>query len=254
MAMPAICVLAMVPISLVWSSSPAALWAGVQHQMFAPALWLSLWTSTLTTLLALVFGCPLAWWLARRAGPTTRHVVRVLVDLPILLPPSVVGLALLLAYGRLGLLGSILERVGVHFAFASSAVVMAQFVVAAPLLIQSATAAFSRIDPDALLVARSLGCTRLQAWRQVALPMALPGVLTGSLLCWARAMGEFGATLLFAGNLQGTTQTMPLAIYTAMNTDVRLAVALAIVLGVMALFAMTVLRLFVMRWGYHAQS
>jgi molybdate transport system permease protein len=170
-------------------------------------------------------------------------VVEAVVDLPIVLPPAVVGIALLETFGRSGLVGPVLVALGIQIPFTTLAVVLAQVVVSAPFYVQAAAAAFRRVDADLLIVARTLGQTQRGAFLRVAVPIALPGLIGGAALAWARALGEFGATLLFAGNLPGTTQTMPLAIYAALESDVRVAVALSLVLAAVAVFLLLALRL-----------
>jgi molybdate transport system permease protein len=154
----------------------------------------------------------------------------------------VVGIALLHTFGRSGLFGSELAMLGIQIPFTTAAVVLAQVVVSAPFYVQAATAAFGRVDGDLLIVARTLGQSPAGAFFRVALPLALPGLIGGAALSWARALGEFGATLLFAGNLSGTTQTMPLAIYTALESDIRVALALALVLAGVSVVLLVSLR------------
>lgn len=230
LALPLLLLLALPVLALALGSSPAALWAGLSHPAFAPALALSARTSVLSLLFVVAFGTPLAWWLA-----TTRHrarrVVELLTDLPIVLPPAVVGIALLRAFGRRGLLGETLASLGLEVAFRPAAVVLAQALVASPFYVAAAAAAFRGVDADLMLVARTLGASKRRALLRVVLPLAAPGLLGGAALAWARALGEFGATLLFAGNRPGLTQTMPLAIYATLESDVHLALALALVLA-----------------------
>lgn len=217
-------------VVLALSSSPAGLRAGVASPFFVPALGLSLWTSAVSVVLVVLAGTPVAWWLAvSRGGPAS--LVGVLVQLPIVMPPAVVGVALLQTFGRRGVFGPLLEGIGVTLPFTSGAVVVAQVVVSAPFFIQAAANAFREVDPEALRVARTLGAKPRTAWLRVALPTALPGLVVGTSLAWARALGEFGATLLFAGNLTGRTQTLPLAILSALEADVGLAVVLSLVLA-----------------------
>lgn len=228
--------------ALVLSSSPTDLRVGVSDPLFAPALWLSARTTLVSLGIILGTGTPLAWWLAV-APAQRRRAVEVLIDLPIVIPPAVMGIALLQAFGRSGLFGAQLKALDIQVPFTGAAVVLAQVVVSAPFYIQSATAAFRRVDEDLLIVARTLGRSPTGAFFSVALPLALPGIVAGGALAWARALGEFGATLLFAGNLPGTTQTMPLAIYTALESDVRVAVALSMALagaGAVLLFSLRV--------------
>jgi molybdate transport system permease protein len=241
-AAPILVLLVLPLVALLVASSPADLAAGTRSPLFGPALWLSARTTTLSLLLVLVAGTPLAWWLATGSGRSSR-LVEGIVDLPIVVPPAVVGIALLETFGRRGLLGPSLGALGIQIPFTTVAVVLAQVVVSAPFYVQAAAAAFRRVDADLLIVARTLGQSSRGAFLRVAVPIALPGLIGGAALAWARALGEFGATLLFAGNLPGTTQTMPLAIYMALESDVRVAVALSLVLAAVSVFLLFALRL-----------
>jgi molybdate transport system permease protein len=216
--------------ALALSSSVSDMSAGLRHPMFAPALLLSLRTTFTSLLLTLVMGTPLAWWLATSRSRLAR-VTEVCVELPIVVPPAVIGVALLQTFGRQGLFGPALAAAGIQLPFTSHAVVLAQLVVSSPFFIQAAANAFRKVDPDTLVVARTLGASPTVAFFRVALPIAAPGLLIGASLAWARALGEFGATLLFAGNMRGSTQTMPLAIFSALESEVRLAVVFALVLA-----------------------
>ncbi len=228
-ALPMLVLLALPIVALGWASSPTDIAAGARHPIFLPALWLSARTTLVTVAIIVLAGTPVAWWLATRPGRASR-TVELLVDLPIVVPPAVMGIALLETFGRNGFLGPALATLGMRIPFTTSAVILAQIVVAAPFYIQGAAAAFRRIDPELILVARSLGESATGAFRRIVLPLALPGMIAGAALAWARALGEFGATLFFAGNFTSVTQTMPLAIYTALETDTRLAIALAVAL------------------------
>jgi molybdate transport system permease protein len=240
-AAPILVLLVLPLVALFVASSPADLAAGTRSPLFGPALWLSARTTAISLVLVLAAGTPLAWWLAAGSGRANR-VVEAIVDLPIVVPPAVVGIALLETFGRRGLFGPTLGALGIQIPFTTLAVILAQVVVAAPFYVQAAAAAFRRVDGDLLIVARTLGQSSRGAFLRVAVPIALPGLIGGAALAWARALGEFGATLLFAGNLPGTTQTMPLAIYMALESDVRVAVALSLVLA-----AVSVLLLFALR-------
>lgn len=195
----------------------------------APAVWLTLRTSLTALALIVVSGTPLAWWLATSRG-SLPQVVGALVDLPVVVPPAVLGVGLLLALGPQAPLGAALASVGLALPFTEPAVVVAQVVVAAPFYIQAAASAFRRVDPDLLIVAHTLGASPPEAFLRVALPLAAPGLVAGASLAWARAVGEFGATLLFAGNLPGVTQTLPLAVLSAMEGRLEVALALSLVL------------------------
>ncbi|MFT7518004.1 MAG: molybdate transport system permease protein [Kiritimatiellia bacterium] len=229
-------------IGLTVSTSPAeilrALWLPSTHV----ALWLSAWTTTAALLIVVALGTPLAWWLSRSRGPLAQ-AAEVVVELPVVLPPAVLGIALLETFGRQGLLGSALESIGVGLPFTPAAVVLAQVLVAAPLYVLTASAAFRTVDDDLLLVARTLGVGPVRAWATIALPMAFAGLLSGAALAWARALGEFGATLMFAGNLPGTTQTLTLAIFQAMDHDLGQARAISLILVAVAVVLLLCLRL-----------
>jgi len=227
-------------LALVLSTPPGDLVEGLRHPLALAALRLSLFTTTTSLALTVLLGTPLAWWMARHPGPAER-IASTLVQLPIVVPPAVSGLALLLAFGRRGLLGPLLDRAGWALPFTTAAVVLAELFVSAPFYVQSAVAAFRRLDEDLLWTARSLGAGPARRFFRVALPLSLPGVGTGAALSWARALGEFGATLMFAGNLQGRTQTLPLAIYSALETDLRPAKALSVLLVAVALAVLLVL-------------
>ena len=242
LALPMLGLLLLPLLALVSASSPHDITAGLDHELFTPALWLSAKTTSLSLGVIILFGTPLGWWLAKAESKKIK-IVELLVDLPIVLPPAVVGIALLHTFGRRGVFGDVLATLGLQIPFSVIAVVIAQVVVAAPFYIQASAAAFRRVDPDLLLVAQTLGSTPVNVFRKVALPIALPGIISGAALSWARALGEFGATLLFAGNLAGETQTMPLAIYSALESDVRAAVAIALVLAAVALVLLLGLRL-----------
>lgn len=227
--------------ALALSTSPSEILDGVAHPLFLPALALSLRTTLVSLACTLLLGTPLAWWLAS-SGSRAARVADVLVDLPIVIPPAVVGVALLATFGRQGLLGPFLEPVGLSIPFTEVAVVLAQVVVSAPFYVQAAANAFRKVDADTIIVARTLGATPAGAFLRVALPIARPGLVVGASLAWARALGEFGATLLFAGNLTGRTQTMPLAIFSALEADVRLAVVFSLVLAAVGTLLLIALR------------
>ena len=247
LAIPALCLLFIPIAALALASSPEDLSGALTHPLVGPALWLSLKTSLVSLGIVILLGTPLAWALARSSG---RRVATVdaLIDLPIVLPPAVIGIALLETFGRQGLFGGMLSAWGVQVPFTTFAVVLAQVTVSLPFYIKASSLAFRRLDDDMLLVARTLGRPPRQVFTRVALPIALPGLVTGAALAWARALGEFGATLLFAGSLPGTTQTMPLAIYTALESDVDVARALALILASLSVLLLVGLRLTPTLW------
>jgi molybdate transport system permease protein len=222
LVLPLIGLLARTP----WSELPARLAApGV-----VDALRLSLGAATAATAVSVALGVPLAWLLARRAFPG-RRLVRALVTLPLVLPPVVGGVALLLVFGRRGLLGGWLESAfGVTVPFTMTAVVLAETFVAMPFLVISVEGALRAADARYEEAAATLGASPWTTFRRVTLPLVAPGVAAGAVLCWARALGEFGATITFAGNFPGRTQTMPLAVYLALESDPAAAIVLSLLL------------------------
>jgi molybdate transport system permease protein len=219
-----------------WGEAPADL-ASADSLL---ALRLSLITSFSATALAVLFGVPLAWVLARFAFPG-RNLLRALVTLPMVLPPVVGGVALLLAFGRRGLLGPALATVGIHLPFTTAGAVLAETLVAMPFLVITVEAGLRSLDSRYEEAARTLGAGRWYLFRRVTLPLLAPSLFAGAVLCWARALGEFGATITFAGNFPGTTQTLPLAVYQQLESSrpeaaimlslVLLAVSLAVLVG-----------------------
>jgi molybdate transport system permease protein len=209
-------------------------WSTLASRLAAPgvldALRLSLLTATCATGLSVALGVPLAWLLARTTFPG-RRFVRALVTVPLVLPPVVGGVALLLAFGRRGLVGSWLYHAfGVSLPFTTAGVVVAEAFVAMPFLVIAVEGALRGADPRYEEAAATLGASRWTTFRRVTLPMIAPGAAAGATLCWARALGEFGATIAFAGNFPGRTQTMPLAVYLALETDPAAAIVLSLLL------------------------
>lgn len=206
------------------------------------ALRLSLETTTVATLLCLLLGVPLAWLLAR-VRFRGRGAVRSLVTLPLVLPPVVGGFALLLAFGQDGVLGAWLDTTfGVTLPFTSAAVVMAQTFVALPFTVISVEGAFRASDERYDDAAATLGASRWVTFRSVTLPLALPGVVSGAVLSWARALGEFGATITFAGNFPGTTRTMPIEVYIALQQSPQAAIAVSLILIAISVAVLAILR------------
>lgn len=233
LALPALLGLAFLILPLVGLLVRAP-WSGLSEQLTSTAVWdalrLSLISATAATAVSLVLGVPLAWLLARTELPG-RRVVRALVTLPLVLPPVVGGVALLLVLGRRGIVGSWLDSAfGITLPFTTAGVVIAEAFVAMPFLVISVEGALRAADPRFEEAAATLGASRLTAFRRVTLPMIAPGIGAGAVLAWARALGEFGATITFAGNFPGRTQTMPLAVYLAMESDPQAAIALSLVL------------------------
>jgi molybdate transport system permease protein len=208
---------------------PAELTARLDTDMALPALRLSLQTSLISLVLILLLGTPLAYWIAQRQR-RGQHLLVVLLQLPIVTPSAVAGVGLLLVFGRAGLLGDALSLFGLQIPFSTAAVVFAQTFVAAPFYMLAARQAFEAVDDDLIAASRTLGAGELETFRRVVVPLALPGLVAGAALSLARALGEFGATIVFAGNLTGRTQTLPLAVYTALQSDLDAAVAIAALL------------------------
>ncbi|EDM75500.1 putative ABC transporter permease protein [Plesiocystis pacifica SIR-1] len=205
------------------------------------ALLLSLLVSTAATALAFVLGFPLAWVLARLDFPG-RRLVRAAVTLPMVLPPVVAGVALLSVFGRRGVLGPALSAMGIELAFTPAAAVLAATFVAAPFLIVTLEAALEAMDPRLEQAAATLGASEWRILWTVTLPTIRPAVLAGLALSWARALGEFGATITFAGNVSGRTQTLPLAVYETLQSDFEGALQLSVVLLVVSLSVLVGLR------------
>lgn len=216
-------------LALLLRISPGQVWANLSEPVVYRAILLSLKTSTLAAGLTVLMGTPLAYLLARRTFPFKR-ALETLVDLPMVLPPAVAGVALLVAFGRRGLLGSALGGLGLDIAFTQVAVVLAQMFVAAPLFVRAAALGFASVAPELEDAARLDGASSWQTFRYVTLPLARGGLLSGAVLTWARALGEFGATIIFAGNFPGRTQTMPLAIYIGFELDLSVALTLSVIL------------------------
>lgn len=205
------------------------LWATLQQPLVTQALQLSLVTSLSSLGLTILFGTPVAYALARRQF-RGMGLLETLIDMPTVLPPTVAGVALLMTFGRQGLLGQWLDLVGIRVSFTTVAVMLAQCFVCAPFYIRSAQAGFQGVDRELERVAHTLGYSALRTFLRVTVPLAFPALLSGCVMAWARALGEFGATIMFAGNLMGRTQTMPLAIYIAMESDLTAALVLSALL------------------------
>lgn len=245
LAVPAVLALGFLGIPLA-SIVAAAPWASLPQVLTTTstvqALRLSLVTSATSAALCLALGVPLGWIFARARFPG-RDVVRTIVVLPLVLPPVVGGVALLLAFGRDGLIGQPLYNTfGLTIPFTSTAVVMAQTFVALPFAVMSVEAALRTGDPRYDDVAATLGASRWLTFRRITLPLAMPGILSAMVLCWARALGEFGATITFAGSYPGTTRTLPIEIYLQMQGRPDAAIALSLVLVVVSVLILVTLR------------
>jgi len=221
-------------------------WSTLGQRLTEPgaltALRLSVITASITTAACLVLGVPVAFVLARTRFPGQR-LVRALVTLPLVLPPVVGGVALFTAFGRRGVIGMWLDRwFGIQLPFTTTAVVMAQTFVALPFLVIAVEGALRGADTRFEEAAATLGASRWTAFRRITLPLVAPGVAAGSVLCWARALGEFGATITFAGNLPGTTQTMPIQVYLTLQNDPDGAILLSLILVTVCIIVLVSLR------------
>jgi molybdate transport system permease protein len=228
-------------LALIWRSANIRIFPFAFSESAINALKLSLITSTASILISILTGTPLAYIQAHWAF-RGKAILDVLVDLPIVLPPSVAGIALLMAFGREGLFGDWLNLLGISIPFTTLAVVMAQVFVSAPFLVRSARIGFSAIDPQLDEAAKVEGASNWHVFQHIMLPIASRALLTGVILSWTRALGEFGATLLFAGNLEGKTQTMPLAIYIGFEQGMSIALVLSGVLLAVSFVLLVLLR------------
>jgi len=214
-------------------SSPGELVAALDDPGVLDALWLSLRTTLIALAIIVLVGTPAAYALATRSF-RGKAIVTTLVELPLVLPPAVAGIGLLAALGPAGIVGGAIEDAGVRLALETAGVVVALTFVAAPFFIRGAQVAFASVDRTWLEASRTLGASEARTFLRVAIPAAAPGMLAGLALAWGRAVGEFGATLIFAGSFRGRTQTAPLAIYERLGTDFTAALALAAVLVVVS--------------------
>jgi molybdate transport system permease protein len=234
-----------VPLAaLFWrAANSGELGNNITSSLVLDSLRLSAITSTVTLAVAIMVGTPLAYLLARREFPG-KMIVDLLLDLPIVLPPTVAGVALLVALGRRGVIGRHLDAAGVDIAFTTMAVVLAQLFVSAPFYIRTAKAGFESVQPVYEGVASTLGASPLRTFVRVTLPLAWPSLVAGAILCWARALSELGATLIFAGNMRGETQTMPLAIISSFESgqSIDVPIALSVILVAAAAVLLVLLR------------
>ena len=243
--LPSLALLALLALpiaALLWRAGMVGLFPYLTQPSVISALRLSLWTSALSVLITVVTGTPLAFVLAQRKF-TGKTWVELIVDLPIVLPPSVAGIALLIAFGREGVFGGWLTAMRISLPFTTAAVVVAQTFVSAPLFVRAARIGFAEINSELREAAYVEGSNEWQLFRYILVPIAGRAILSGAVLAWTRALGEFGATILFAGNLEGVTQTMPLAIYIGFEQSVNIAIALSVIL-----VSVTFVLLLAIRW------
>lgn len=240
-SIPMLLFFALPVILLVLRASPAELWENLQQPAVRQAIHISLRTTLISLVLTLVLGTPLAYVIGRRQFRFKR-LLDALIDLPAVLPPAVAGVALLIAFGRRGMLGGGLEALGLQIAFTQVAVILAQVFVSAPFYVRSAAVGFANLNEELEEAAQLDGASDLQIFRQIILPLSRVALVSGAMLAWARALGEFGATMIFAGNLPGQTQTMSTAIYLGFEVDLDIAITLSVLLLAISFLVMALVK------------
>lgn len=243
LAFPLIFLILLPILAIFLRLSPIDLLSSLQQDQAREAIRLSAVTSLATVVITLFFGTPVAYLLYRRRSKISR-VLDTIIDLPTVLPPAVAGVALLIAFGREGFIGRSLYATGISIPFTTIAVILAQTFIAAPLYIKSAALGFASVNCELKKAAALDGANRWQVFRYIMLPISWTSILSGSILTWARALGEFGATIIFAGNLAGRTQTMPLAIYIGFEVNLNVALSLSALLILFSFFVLITLKLF----------
>jgi molybdate transport system permease protein len=246
LALPMLLFFAIPVIMLFTRTSPSELLASLHMPQVQMAVLVSLRTTLVSLLVILLLGTPLAY-LMGRGKFRGKRLLDALIDLPTVLPPSVAGVALLLTFGQSSPLGGWLETLGLQVAFTQLAVVMAQVFIAAPFYVRSAALGFAAVDVEVEEAAQLDGANRWQLLQQVIMPLARSALLTGIMLSWARALGEFGATIIFAGNFPGRTQTMPTAIYLGFEVDVQIAITLSVILVLVSLVLLLLVKVGIAR-------
>lgn len=217
------------------------------------ALRLSLMTSTVTTVVVVIMGTPIAY-VSARFHYFGKELADSLIDLPVIMPPAVAGIALLMAFGRMGIVGQYMNAFGMSIAFTTLAVIIAQVFVSSPFYIRQARTSFEDVDLAFENAARTLGASRFYTFFIVIIPIAINGLISGAIMAFARSLGEFGATMMFAGNFQGRTQTMPLAIYTAMQGDLDVSLCIAIILVAISFVVIVLVKILTRRVYKNARN
>lgn len=242
-ALPLLLFLVLPVFALLTRSSLQQLISTALEPQVLSAIRISLKTTLISLLIIVLFGTPVAFILGRGEF-RGKKLIETIVDLPTVLPPSVAGVALLLALGRRGLVGGFLADLGLQIPFSQLAVILAQLFIAAPYFIRSAVIGFAAVDDEILEAGALDGASQMQLFRYIIMPVSQKSLITGAVMSWARALGEFGATIIFAGNFIGVTQTMPLAIYLGFETNLELAITLSVILVLISFVTLFIVRLF----------
>lgn len=243
--------LALPVVALFFRTTPELFISSLSDPVVQSALHLSLITSFISLGIVIIVGTPFAYVHCRNTYPG-KMVVDTLIDLPLVLPPAVAGLALLVLYGRVGFIGSYLNMFGITLAFTTLAVIMAQIFVASPFYLRQAKSLFEQLDPSYEQTARTLGASPLRILTTITIPLTASGLVSGAVMTFGRALGEFGATIMFAGNLPGVTQTMPLAVYVGMEGDFNVGLTISILLVLISFSIMIAMRFLASREAKHA--
>jgi|WetSurMetagenome_2_1015567.scaffolds.fasta_scaffold75692_3 molybdate transport system permease protein len=243
--------LALPVVALFFRTTPELFWVSLSDPLVISALRLSLFTTAISLAVVILVGTPFAYVHARTTYPG-KVVVDTLIDLPLVLPPAVAGFALLVLYGRMGLLGRYFNMLGISIAFTTLAVIMAQIFVASPFYLRQAKSLFEQFDQSYEHTARTLGASPLRTFLTVTIPLTATGLLSGAVMTFGRALGEFGATIMFAGNLPGVSQTMPLAVYVGMESNFNLGLTISILLVIISFVIMIAVRLITKKELPHA--
>jgi molybdate transport system permease protein len=234
--------LALPVVALFFRITPDLFFSSLSNPEVISALWLSFFTSFISLAIVILVGTPFAYVHCRNTYPG-KVIVDTLIDLPLVLPPAVAGVALLVLWGRVGILGRYFNMLGISIAFTTLAVIMAQIFVASPFYLRQAKSLFEQLDPSYEQVALTLGASPLRTFALVTLPLTAGGLVSGAVMTFGRALGEFGATIMFAGNLPGVTQTMPLAVYVGMEGNLSIGLTISILLVIISFVIMIAVRL-----------
>ena len=243
--------LALPVAALFFRTTPELFVSSLYNPSVTKALWLSLTTSVISLSLVILVGTPFAYVHSRHTYPG-KTIVDTLIDLPLVLPPAVAGMALLVLYGRVGLLGRYLNMFGITLAFTTLAVIMAQIFVASPFYLRQAKAIFEQLDPAYEQTARTLGASPYRVFFTITIPLTAGGLVSGAVMTCGRALGEFGATIMFAGNLPGISQTMPLAVYIGLEGNFNVGLTISILLVIISFAIMIAVRFLAARGVRHA--